>query len=228
MYSKKTMATFTSKARARLDYWNNVPVEDIRVSFSMSNRKIPCASVSFLPVFTCPGCANCMWECYDIKACLRFPAVMDARARNTSLLLRAPGLFWKQVHAFLTTYKGNAFRFHVGGDIMNAAQLRAMYDTARLFPQIAFWTYTKSCNIVNEYPEDTPANLSIMFSPWTGSPIENPDARPVFICRYPDPEKNDFPPAVFDNIMQCPGKCEICLKSGRGCPSGESAWTWLH
>lgn len=29
-------------------------------------------------------------------------------------------------------------------------------------------------------------------------------------------------------MMQCPGDCAWCLEHHRGCPWGESAWTWKH
>ena len=61
----------------------------LKVSISTGNIKIGhVMNVSLAPILTCGEmCKYCLRHCYDIKACLQYPNVLLARARNTALAL---------------------------------------------------------------------------------------------------------------------------------------------
>ena len=112
---------------------------------------------------------------------------------------------------------------------MTAEYFQEMIKTARMFPNIVFWTYTKSHDIVNEYVRKhgenrrkaIPDNLSIMFSVWAGKPINNPYDFPVFYVFMHGQEK---PAGMF----YCPSDCKWCIEHRRGCPYGESSCIEEH
>lgn len=236
-YKPETIEKYLDTARAWLNYYDSIPVEDLHVSISLGNRKIGrVKNVSLLPIVTCAHCHGCRWYCYDIKAALFRTAVMKARARNTSIARRAPAQYWAEIREALRRSRSlEAFRFHVGGDIPGMEYLQEMIKTAEMFPACNFWTYTKETELVNLYVlrhggnrDCLPANLHIMFSPWNGEPLSNPYDFPVFVCRMEDDARNDYGPEFFDDAWQCPGNCDVCGALGRGCRVGESAWTWEH
>ena len=163
-------------------------------------------NVSLPPVKTCGNCSACIHKCYDIKACMQYENVMKARARNYSILIRNFRLYLEQLRE----------------------KLSHMIKSARMFPSIVFWTYTKSHGIVNEFIRNRsgnrrkaiPKNLSIMFSVWAGKPIENPYDFPVFYVFEHGQEK----PEMF----MCPSNCKWCIEHHRGCPYGESSCIEEH
>ena len=106
--------------------------------------------------------------------------------------------------------------------------LTEMVKTARMFPTVRFWTYTKFHSVVNEYVKENggkekaiPANLSIMFSEWTGMEMDNPYGFGTFIVV----DKEQTPPA---GVWHCTGDCGICIRANRGCVVNETAWVWKH
>ena len=110
-----------------------------------------------------------------------------------------------------------------------------MVQIAKDFPEWRFWTYTKMYWIVNDYVRNNgnnrfvaiPANLSVMFSEWDGVPLDNPYSFPVFSCKLEAGNKN-HPEEYFETLYECPGNCDICIKSGHGCVNGESGYVKEH
>lgn len=233
MFSKEGLKAYHRRMDDAIEWYARFPVESLTMCISTGNRKIGRVwNVSLPPILSCGGnCKECKNYCYDVKACNQYTNVCKARARNYSILKRNFDLYWEQLRAKLAkkrTFK--YFRFHVGGDFTTAEYFAEMVKTARMFPDFRFWTYTKSYNIVNEYVRKhggkrrkaVPENLSIMFSEWKGLPMDNPFGFPVFRCVFRSLESAPV------GAWKCPGNCETCIKAGRGCPFGESAWTWDH
>ena len=229
MYSNDTLKKYHDKLESTIAFYARFPVESLNICISGGNMKVGnVPNVSLPPVKTCGNCSACIHKCYDIKACMQYENVMRARARNYSILIRNFRLYWEQLLEKLSHMKTRFFRFHVGGDIMTVEYLREMIKTARMFPNIVFWTYTKSHVIVNEFIRNRggnrrkaiPKNLSIMFSVWAGKPIENPYDFPVFYVFEHGQEK----PEMF----MCPSNCKWCIEHHRGCPYGESSCIEEH
>ena len=234
-YKPETLKKVVSDLKARIE--NHMKElesgKKINLVISAGNRKIGrCMNVSLAPIVTCKNCAMCAGFCYDVKACLQYENVREARAKNTALFLFDRSEFFSRLWARMARRRVNKFlRFHVSGEIMDVDHFALMVETARRFPDFKVWTYTKMYWIVNEYirthggTKETalPANFSVMFSEWKGLPMVNPYGLPVFRCI--DVENGETAP---DGVMQCPGCCDVCKAVGCGCIAGQSAYVHLH
>ena len=204
--------------------------EQIKLVISNGNSKIGrCINVSLAPIITCGNCKECKCFCYDVKACLQYTNVLNARAKNTALFRYNRDEFFRQLWGKMSRKKTNKFlRFHVSGEIVDLNHFEYMIETAKRFPDFTIWTYTKMYWIVNEYirihggnKNCIPTNFSIMFSEWKGLPIVNPYNMPVFRCIYPEEQ-------IDNGYMLCPGNCDICKKNNIGCVCGMSSYVHLH
>ena len=205
------------------------PVKNIKMCISSGNRKIGnTLNVSLPPIMTCPNCAECKFLCYDVKACLQYPnTVIDARIRNYVILKKDRNEYFNRIQEALNKRKANKyFRWHVAGDIIDVDYFDRMVKMARTNPGFKFWTYTKNYKAVNEWLDSNggkaaiPANLSVMFSEWRGVEMVNPYGFGEFRVVFKDEEK----PKGF----YCPGNCDVCIKSGRGCISNETVYCNEH
>ena len=216
----------------------------LHVTISKGNSKIgKVMNISILPVMTCGGCGKnrgglpCVWFCYDVRDCLRFPEnVLKSRAKNTWLLIHEPARFWAEIDAAMTRRRKHKFiRFHVGGEIMSTAHFGDMVDLMKKHPDFIGWTYTKKYRYVNRYIAEHGGTraaaystyFTVMFSEWDGVPVDNPYDLPLFTTRLKAGNKN-HPETYFKNLFKCPGKCIICLSTGHGCPFGETTTNDEH
>ena len=231
MFNKSTINKVFSIASELKAKYKLMPIEAIKICISSGNNKIGHAmNVSTMPGLDCGNCSHCIGFCYDVKACVRYPqTVIDARIRNSVLLERDRDEFFRRIDNAMNRRKKNKmFRWHVAGDIKDADYFQRMIDNALNHPDFTIWTYTKMYSIVNDWIANNgplPSNFTVMFSKWDGVPMPNPFNLPVFVCRLKEGNKDYFD---FDNCFHCPGKCDICKASGRGCPFGESAWIDEH
>ena len=205
-----------------------------KVAISTGNRKIGrVLNVSLAPIITCgDGCKECKCYCYDVKACLQYGNVRNARARNTALAIHNRKEFFGQIVAKLSRTRNQFFRWHVSGDILDSDYFGNMVRIAEEFPAITFWTYTKQYAVVNRWIDENgnlPANLHIMFSQWkvrteSGKiipiPFPNPHNMPVFTVRF---EEEEIP-----QMFKCPGNCDICKSNHCGCIAGQSTYNDAH
>lgn len=223
-YSVGTLRRYTEQAKGALNEVLRLPsgeFAELHVVVSKGNRKIGAApNVSLLPIITCGNCGKCMWHCYDIKACLRLPAVMRARVVNTAIYMREPERFFAEIDEALTRMSPeHGFRWHQGGEIPDREYLGGMVETARKHPEWSMWTYTHMHGWVNEWLS-LPDNLSIMYSE-DDEPADNPHGRPVFKCI---PKGAPIP----EGYHLCGGDCQACRRSGAGCPAGVSSVVYEH
>jgi hypothetical protein len=204
------------------------PFDSLTLHISKGNRKIGRThNFSMAPGITCANCSGCIKFCYDIKACWQYLNVRIARAENTAMMFLNRAETFRQIDNYISNRRANKFfRWHVSGDILDADYFDRMVTIARNHPDWVFWTYTKNYLAVNTWidkngKENLPGNLSIMYSVWNGMECVNPYDMPTFTCIMPgmEPDKKAW---------KCPGNCDACLKSGRGCPYGESSEVDLH
>lgn len=188
--------------------------KDIRVRISNSNSKMGAvASVSTLPLITCPSCCikTCGKKCYAKKLALLRPSVLRSYAINTAMSLCNPMEYWNQVSKAAGAFR--YFRFHVSGDIIDDVYFSMMIGVAQENPNTQFLCFTKRYSIVNKYIENhgaLPSNLHILFSGWQGLKPDNPYNLPetnVFTC------EDDF----NDDWKVCGGNCFNCACRGVGC-----------
>lgn len=228
------LSVFVPRMRDALARFDAMPVDALSVCVSTGNNKIgKVLNVSLPPVFTCPSCAGCARECYDIRDC-RYKNVLNARARNLSIMRRDMNKYFSDIeNAIIHHPTFRAFRWHVGGDIpagdMGAEYFRRMIECARKHPDVRMWTYTKNYYVVNEYvrthggniADAIPENMSIMFSQWRGIPMYNPYGFAEFRAYYDDE-------IIPVGIMECTGDCRVCMASGIGCPFRVTVWTRIR
>ena len=189
-----------------------------RLQISKGNSKIgEIASVSLTPIVSCPDGVPCSKLCYAVKAYRRFPHVKAGRDGNLSLWQQKPETFESMLIAFLETYKGERFRYHVSGDIPDTHYIDMMQRVAISFPAIQFYAYTKAFHL---FSLDTIRNvcsidnLVIIASEW----IE-PSGFVSWVV--PDAIRQYFPVATVDHgngfnaldrdaVLHCPGSCIAC------------------
>ena len=216
--------------RENMNMFMEKPYKSLHLHISKGNMKIGRThNFSMAPIITCSNCAGCKNYCYDIKAVLQYPNVMKARAENTAMMLKDRKKTFKQIDKYISRRKVHKlFRWHVSGDILDLDYFSRMVKIARKHPDWIFWTYTKNYAVVNEWnrshkggKKSIPKNLSVMFSVWNGMPCPNPFGMPTFTCIMEgmEPDAGSWP---------CPGNCESCIRSGHGCPFGESSHVPLH
>ena len=240
-YSESTIEKIKNQLKAEMERFRAMDINDIAVCISKGNQKIgKTMNVSLAPLFTCGNCGCCKYFCYDIKACLQYKNVRSARARNTVLWQRCPELYFAQIRKAIKARRTNKyFRWHVSGDIPNKEYLAEMVAIAEENPDFVFWTYTKMYWIVNQYCKEhggrsaIPGNLSIMFSEWDGVPVVNPafsesshciGVRALSRAKWCTPSMASS--SEWPSFMA--GNCDVCLKSGTGCPYGQTSYANLH
>lgn len=183
-----------------------------KISISPGNRKmgyIP--SVSLPPVVTCAKGCTCAKKCYAAKLCRIYSTVRNAYQRNLDILNDNWPEYWRQVRDAVSVSK--YFRFHVSGDIPNAAYFKEMVITAKKYPSTEILAFTKQYDIVNRYIDamgPLPDNLKILFSEWPGMDMDNRHALPVAHVIF----KGEAP---ADDWKICGGNCSECACRGVGC-----------
>jgi hypothetical protein len=182
------------------------------VSISKGNSKLGAIpSVSLPACTTCNPSAPCFKKCYALRLERRYKNTRDAYTRNLGILSSDPGAYWLQVKAAASMAR--FFRYHVSGDIPNAAYFAEMIRTADALPGTTFLAFTKQYQIVNNYLNDggaIPKNLKIIFSNWGAWKCENPHGLPV--CEI---VLKGSQPAPTWKI--CGGNCTACACAGIGC-----------
>jgi hypothetical protein len=147
-----------------------------KLSISAGNKKMGAIpSVSLPPIITCPKGAPCAAKCYAAKLCRIYPTVKSAYQNNLDLLNENWGAYWEQVRAAVAVTR--FFRFHVSGDIPNAAYFKEMVITAKKYPHTEILAFTKQYEIVNNYISvfgSLPENLHVIFSEWGKQKPEKP------------------------------------------------------
>ena len=198
----------------------------MNVSISKGNIKMGAIpSVSLPACVTCNPSAPCFKKCYAMRLARRYKTVSAAYDRNLSILNSDPAAYWLQVKAAAITTR--FFRYHVSGDIPNAAYFAEMVKTARDLPNTNFLAFTKQYHIVNQYLTDggtIPENLKIIFSNWGSWKCENPHGLPE--CEIILKGKEPAP-----NWKICGGNCTACACAGIGCwelKNGETIAIYEH
>lgn len=185
------------------------------VSISKGNSKMGAIpSVSLPPVVTCANGVPCARKCYAAKLCRIYPPVKQAYQNNLDILNNDPVEYWEQVRNAVKMAK--YFRFHVSGDIPNAAYFKELVITAKQNHCTQILTFTKQYDVVNNYMDvfgALPENLHVIFSRWDSEwniTIKNPHDLPMSAVIFKNTNN-----AEYDKI--CGGNCAECACRGVGC-----------
>ena len=183
-----------------------------KVSISHGNRKMgEIPSVSLPACVTCNPDAPCFKECYAAKIERIYKTAAAAYNRNLDILNNDWDSYWQQVRSAVSMAR--FFRFHVSGDIPNAAYFKEMVITACKYPNTSILAFTKQFDIVNHYIDvfgPLPNNLKVIFSNWGAWKCNNPHKLPVCEVIF----KGNKP---ADQWKICGGNCTECACAGIGC-----------
>lgn len=220
------------RVRKMMEMRHNMSDEEImrhiHVSISMGNRKtgdIP--SVSLIPIEDCGNCKACKDMCYDVRNDCRqdLPSVMKSRAKNSRLAHHFRSIYFSEIGHWLSFYKVPAFRWHIGGDILDEDYLIRMIDIANAHKGTIFFAFTKMFTLVNKVYEDCgcefPENMKIIFSAWPGQEMHNPHNFPtanlLFTEDFAKSMGYDCVTTAHEGAIWCPGDCTNCLVEKKGC-----------
>ena len=213
-YKKETIAK-TVKELKRLVNDYREQIENGTISkgavISCGNIKIGrVLNVSIAPIITCMNCNECKGYCYDVKACIQYGNVRNARAYNTALALYNREKYFSDIRVKLARRRKNKyFRWHVAGDILD----------------MEYWIVNRYCDLNGK--DAIPENLHIMYSKWDGLPMANPYKFPVFACRLKNGNV-DTSDDWFARTFKCPGNCDICKEKKCGCIGGQDTYADEH
>lgn len=190
--------------------------EEIHVYISEGNAKTgTIRSVSTMPVHCCPNCSACKRLCYDVRNDCVYPNVQDTRARNTAIWETDPERYFKEITEAVVKSAEEAFRWHIGGDIVNRRYLEGMIAVAKATPECLHLAFTKMYNLINEYLDEgneLPENLQVIFSAWPGMEMDNrynfPTSNPLFANGVT---------TAHEGAKWCPGNCADCVSQKHGC-----------
>lgn len=190
-------------------------LDDQRVYISAGNIKTGFAvpSVSLIPVADCGNCSVCSRLCYDLRNDCIYNGVTETRAKNSAIARKDRARYFREISQACRAFR--FFRWHIGGDILDAEYFAGMIATAQENPGCTFLAFTKQYEIVNNFVRqgrEVPANLQIIFSDWPGAKMNNPfnfpTSSPVFA---------DGSTAAPAHAIECPGDCSNCAVMGSGC-----------
>ena len=191
-----------------------VDLGGVSVSISRGNAKMGAIpSVSLPPVVTCRPGAPCVRDCYACKLCRIRETVRTSYDRNYQILRENPRAYWAAVRAAVAL--SSFFRFHVSGDIPDAAYFAEMVRTAEEFPHCQMLAFTKQFEIVNAAVAAgvrIPENLHVIFSVWRGLDCVNPYGLPTAHVI-----ERDGSTTAPEGATVCPGNCADCARTGCGC-----------
>lgn len=198
---------------ARNEYAKDL--EDIHVYISSGNRKtgFSVPSVSLIPVADCGNCSSCSRLCYDLRNDCIYNGVTSTRAKNSALAHNAIDRYFFEIKKACKAFR--FFRWHIGGEILNAAYLAGVLDVAVCNPHCTFLIFTKRYDLINDYISnggEIPSNLQVIFSAWPGAKMVNPYNMPVSSPLFVDGSH-----AAGPDPISCPGDCSNCAVMGSGC-----------
>lgn len=189
------------------------------VKISQGNSKMGAIPSISLPAGkTCRSDCSCNKLCYAKKLERMRPSVRQAYQHNLDLLNRDSDTYWREVEASIMMSR--FFRFHVSGDIPDAAYFEHMVDIARTNTHCEILCFTKKYDIVNSHINiigRLPKNLHIIFSGWHDIEMVNPYNLPEAHVRY-----RDGSTTAREDAKLCGGNCTECAITDGGC------WTAKH
>jgi hypothetical protein len=208
------------------------------------NTKLPFASFSTLPIFTCPGAGECAVWCYSLKA-WRYPGSFLRQLQNTLLLKKRPALVET---AFMDLPESIDMRLYVDGDFDSLNTVKFWMRLLTKRPDIRAYGYSKSWEqlwaygLRHEWPANYVLNLSTGGSPQKVSRedmLRLPVTRGEFISlpihyrpaghkgnigfdRYNDPlyhatVRQAALDAGLGKVFSCPGNCGKCTAKAHAC-----------
>lgn len=185
------------------------------VFISNGNKKVgDVPSVSLLPVIDCGNCSKCKRSCYDLRHDIIMKECLTTRAVNSLICRHDRQRYFDEIDHWLSKHLRPAFRFHIGGDIVDESYFCSMVELAVKHRKVDFLVFTKMFHVVNGWIDEhgeLPSNLHVIFSGWIGLKMDNPHNLPTA-----HPIINGVTSAP-DGARYCTGNCTECYKEERMC-----------
>lgn len=207
-------------------------IQHVAPVISHENKKLKdTAAIAFLiwnlpAMLTCPGAtAMCMSACYARSAEI-WPTVRRSRLDNLLFTRRADfvDLVCAALYEITHTKAGKlrkpfigkqiVFRVHESGDFYNVAYMRAWIEIARRNPDITFFAYTKSFDVLATCINEIPDNFIIRASIWADTDADRVqfivDNNLPYYTAVPESELDDIIKAVGGSACNCAAGCGAC------------------
>lgn len=208
---KSRVKRFLTERDARLKDVNN-----LHVKLQKGNRKTGnnCWTVSLAPVIDCSNCAECMWDCYDLKSDMIYPTVINDRLKNSAIHKADPARYWSEIDTQIKSNYVTELRLNVGGDLTydDFAYVKKLGESNNK-TMILF--FTKNYEGINKFlaHDSFPDNVKPIVSAWLGMKIDNPHNLPCSHVLYEDGRTT----APQYGAYYCGGNCSECAYKGEGC-----------
>lgn len=207
--------------------------------FQYGNKKLAASDdIAFLvwslpAVLTCPGATvECMKNCYARRD-ERFTSVRSSRIINYLISKRndfetiLENAIRNQIYTRKGTlrkrYQGKeiVFRIHESGDFYSDKYMLAWFHVAAKFPEITFFTYTKSFAMYERNMSEKPNNFEVRASVWSDTtPEEIGTIARCGMSIYTAYDAAGVQNAVNNGATRC--TCESCTKCGCACARREN------
>ena len=207
--------------------------------FQYGNKKLAASDeIAFLvwsipAVLTCPGATvMCMMNCYARRD-ERFPSVRASRIINYMISQQDDFeyVLYKALRNQIYTNKGAlrkrfknkeiVVRVHESGDFYSDRYMLAWFHVAAKFPEITFFTYTKSFKMYERCMSERPANFEVRASVWADTTVD--EIATIARCGmsiYTAYDADGVRDAVNNGATRC--TCESCTKCGCACARREN------
>lgn len=191
-------------------------VKKLHVKVQRGNRKTGanCWTVSLLPVVDCGNCSKCKHNCYDLKADLIYPAVINDRARNSAIHKKDPDRYWREINEQVKKNCIRELRINVGGDL-SYEDFKYVRVLGLENPNTDILFFTKNYDDINRYLDEVsfPENVHAIMSAWEGMKMDNRHNLPCSHLLYDDGRTT----APEYGAVYCGGNCSECNMNSEGC-----------
>lgn len=188
----------------------------LHVKLQRGNRKTGsnCWTVSLLPVLDCGNCSKCKHNCYDLKADMIYPAVINDRARNSAIHKKYPDRYWREINDQVKANFVTELRINVGGDL-DYYDFKYVRVLALENPKTQILFFTKNYDDLNRFLDEVsfPENVHPIMSAWEGVKMDNRHNLPCSHVLYEDGRTT----APEYGAVYCGGNCSECAFKGEGC-----------
>ena len=210
-----------------------------RIRFQSGNKKLAADdAIAFIifslpAVLTCPGATvECMRNCYARRD-ERFTSVRSSRIINYLISRRDDfeSILENAIRNQIYTRKGTlrkryqgkeiVFRIHESGDFYSDKYMLAWFHVAAKFPEITFFTYTKSFKMYERCMSERPNNFEVRASVWSDTtPEEIGTIARCGMSIYTAYDADGVQQAIDNGATRC--TCESCTKCGCACARHEN------
>lgn len=164
---------------------------------------------SHAPVKGCLDCSSCASSCYAVKSYRQYPSVKSAWDRNLDMVRNDLSTFKLHIVKQLRTTRKRVVRIHSSGDFISQEYIEAWAEIAEAYPNIRFYTYTKSRGRFNFGSLDRLPNVNII-----DSMLPN-GKRNFGSLEYCFEAQNNYGsficPATTQKGVKCGETCDYCV-----------------